>query len=168
MLTKAFSDFLRNFNFEIKNCKTQTDQENGNCNTHENKEEDTGTKELEKFFDNIDLIVSPAKPDNTHILYKRLITNLQSDVLFLRQQLKTRDVYFKEEISYLRNQLDDCLRCFCCSSKKENNVSIHQKRKPNSVENSSASEITKKQKDDTYKKDNRGENKKTPQAGPTR
>ena len=151
-----------------KNCETQTDQEKGNCNAHENKEEDTGIKELENFFDNIDLNASPAKPDNNHILYERLITNLQSDALFLRQQLKTRDVYFKGEITYLRNQLDDCLRCFCCSSKKENNVSIHQKRKPNSVENSSASESTEKQKDDTSKKDNIGENKKNSSSGPTR
>ena len=82
--------------------------------------------------------------------------------------MKTRDVYFKEEITYLRNQLDDCLRCFCCSSKQEKNGSIHQKRKPNSVENSSASESTEKQKDDTSKKDNIGENKKNSSSGPTR
>ena len=78
---------------------------------------------------------------------------------FLRQQLKTRDVFFKE-ITYLRNLLDDCLRCSSCSSKKESNASIHQKRKPNSAENSSASESTEKQKDDTSKKDDMGENKK--------
>ena len=71
------SAFLRNFNFEPKNCETQTDQEKGNCNVHENKEEDTGIKELENVFDNIDLNASPAKPANTHILYERLITNLQ-------------------------------------------------------------------------------------------
>ena len=45
--------------------------------------------------------------------------------------------------------------------KKESNASIHQKRKPNSAENSSTSESTEKQKDDTSKKDNMGENKKT-------
>ena len=82
--------------------------------------------------------------------------------------MKARDLYFTEEITYLRNQLDDCLRCFCYSSKKENNASIHQKCKPNSVENSSASESTEKQKDDTPKKENIGEDKKkTAQAGPT-
>ena len=43
--------------------------------------------------------------------------------------------------------------------KKGKNASIHQKRKPNSVENSSASESTEKQKDDTSKKDSIGENK---------
>ena len=89
-----------------KNCETQTDQEKGNCNAHENKEEDTGTKELEIFFDNIDVNASPAKPNNTHILYEKLISNLQLDVLFSRQQLKTRDVHFKEEITYLQNQLN--------------------------------------------------------------
>ena len=90
-------------------------------------------------------------------------------LIFLRQQLKTRDVFFKEEITYLRNLLDDCLRCSSCSSKKESNASIHQKRKPNSAENSSASESTEKQKDDTSKKDNMGENKKkSALTGPTK
>ena len=36
-VNKSFSDFLRNFNFETKNCETQTDQEKGSCNAHENK-----------------------------------------------------------------------------------------------------------------------------------
>ena len=164
-VNKSISDFLRNFNFEPKNCETQMDQEKGNCSTHENMEEDTGTKELEIFFDNIDLNASPAKPDNTHILYERLIPNLQSDVLFLRHQLKTRDLYFREEITYLRNQLDDCLRCFRYWSKKENNASIHQKRKPSCVETSSASESTEKQKADIPAKDNIGENKKSSSSG---
>ena len=101
LLTKAFLIFLRTFNLETKNCETQTDQVKEDCNEHKNKEQDTGKKELENFLDNIDLNASPVKPDNTQILYERLITNLQSDVLFLREQLKARDVYFKEEITYL-------------------------------------------------------------------
>ena len=144
-VNKSVSDFLRTFNLETKNCETQTDQVKEDCNEHKNKEQDTGKKELENFLDNIDLNASPIKPDNTHILYETLITNLQSDVLFLREQLKARDVYFKEEITYLRNQLDDCLRCFHCSSKTENNTSIH-KSKPNSLVNSSAPESTEKTK----------------------
>ena len=112
------------------------------------------------------MIYIPAKPDNTHILDERLNTNLHWDVSFLRQQLKTRELFSKEEITYLRNQLDNCLRCSCYPSKKENNASIHQKRKPNSVENSSTLGSTEKQKDDTSKKDNVGENKKTAQASP--
>ena len=85
---KCFSDCLRNFNFETKNCETQTDQGKGNCNAHENREEDAGIKELENFSGNIDLNAFPAKPDNTHILYERLITDLQLDVLFLKAQSK--------------------------------------------------------------------------------
>ena len=73
--------------------------------------------------------------------------------------MKTRELFSKEEITYLQNQLDNCLRCSCCSSKKENNASIHQKRKPNSVENSSALGSTEKGKDDASKKDNIGEKK---------
>ena len=52
--------------------------------------------------------------------------------------------------------------------KKGKNASIHQKHKPNYVENSSASESTEKQKDDTSKKDSIGENKnKKASSGPT-
>ena len=163
-VNKSVSDFLRTFNLETKNCETQTDQVKEDCNEHKNKEQDTGKKELENFLDNIDLNASPVKPDNTHILYERLITNLQSDVLFLREQLKARDVYFKEEITYLRNQLDDCLRCFHCLSKTENNTSIH-KSKPNSLANYSAPESTEKQKDDTFKKNYIDVNKKDSSNG---
>ena len=76
------------------------------------KEEDPGIKKLENFSNKIDVNAFPA--NNIHLIYERLITSLQSDVLFLRQQLKTRDVFFKEEITYLRNQLDDCLQYSCC------------------------------------------------------
>ena len=48
-VNKSLSDSL-NFNLETKNCETQTGQEMGDCNAHENKEEDTGIKELENFF----------------------------------------------------------------------------------------------------------------------
>ena len=71
---------------------------------------------------------------------------MEGESLTLRQQLKTRDVFFREEIIYLQNQLDDRLRCPCCSSKKENNSSTHQKRKSNYVENSRASEVLKNKK----------------------
>ena len=45
LLTKAFLIFLRNFNFETKNCETQMDQEKGNINAQKNNEEATGIKE---------------------------------------------------------------------------------------------------------------------------
>ena len=70
----------------------------GNCHAHENKEENIGIKELENFSDNINLNAFPAKPDITHLLYQRLITNLQSDVLYFRQQLKTSDVFSKKRL----------------------------------------------------------------------
>ena len=78
--------------------------------------------------------------------------------------MKARDIYFKEEITYLRNQLDGCLRCFHCSSKTENNTSIH-KSKPNSLVNSSAPKSTEKQKDDTFKKNYTDVNKKDSSNG---
>ena len=43
------------------------------------------------------------------LLYERMISNLQSETLFLREQLKSKGIYFSGEILYLRNQLNDCL-----------------------------------------------------------
>ena len=59
-VNKSVSDFLRFFNLETKICETQTDQVKVDCNEHKNKEKDTGIKELENFFDNIDLNASPV------------------------------------------------------------------------------------------------------------
>ena len=58
-------------------------------------------KELENFSDNIDLHAFPVKPDNTHILDETLNTNLHWDGSFLRHQLKARELFSKEEITYL-------------------------------------------------------------------
>ena len=88
----------------------------------------------------------PAKPDITHLLYQRLITNLQSDVLYLRQQLKTSDVFFQRR-DYLPPKSTWWLSTmFLLFIKKGKNASIHQKRKPYSVETSSASENIEKKK----------------------
>ena len=38
-----------------------------------------------------------------------MTSNLQSETLFLREQLKSEDIYFNGEILYLRSQLNDCL-----------------------------------------------------------
>ena len=43
------------------------------------------------------------------LLYERMISNLQSETLFLRERLKSKDIYFNGEILHLRNQLNDCL-----------------------------------------------------------
>lgn len=40
------------------------------------------------------------------MLYERIIVNLNSEIVFLREQMKSRDIQLKEEILYLRNQLD--------------------------------------------------------------
>ena len=69
---------------------------------------------------------------------------------FLKKRLPTSKIYSMTVYDVL-----------LAHQKKESNASIHQKRKPNSAENSSTSESTEKQKDDTSKKDNMGENKKT-------
>ena len=38
-----------------------------------------------------------------------MISNFQSKTLFLREQLKWKDVYFNGQILHLRDQLNDCL-----------------------------------------------------------
>ena len=43
------------------------------------------------------------------MLYERMLSNLQSETIFLREQLKLKDDHFRDEISYLRKQLEECL-----------------------------------------------------------
>ena len=96
-----------------------------------------------------------------HLLQKEFI-NIQGDGQF--GHLVIRPVWLNGWVFVY--ELSSCRFESSC------NASIHQKRKPSSVENSSASESTEKQKNDTSKKDNLDESKKkkkkTAQAGPAR
>ena len=43
---------------------------------------------------------------NQYYFYERIFCQLQSEVLFLRSQLKSKENYFLEEIKFLLEQLD--------------------------------------------------------------
>ena len=76
-----------------------------------NNESDKTLSDLEQFFDNVTINKTDHKvPHNSmSLLYEQMISNFQSKTLFLREQLKWKDIYFNGQILYLRNQLNDCL-----------------------------------------------------------
>ena len=43
------------------------------------------------------------------ILYKWLISNLQSEINFLKNQLLAKDTFYQDEITFLRRQLSEAL-----------------------------------------------------------
>ena len=51
---------------------------------------------------------SPAN-GNYGILYERMITDLKSEIKFLRVQVGSKDTYFHEQIVFLRQQLENAL-----------------------------------------------------------
>ena len=73
----------------------------------EGKKNETELAELENFFDNID-INQNEKPNTNNICiqYERMLSNLQSETIFLREQVELKDDYFRDEISYLRKQMN--------------------------------------------------------------
>ena len=46
---------------------------------------------------------------NVGILYERLISNLKSEINFLKNQLLAKDTFFQDEITFLRRQLREAL-----------------------------------------------------------
>ena len=77
-------------------------------NNESAKESDKSLSDLEQFFDNVTVDKTGHKPDSMPLLCEQMILNLQSKTSFLREQLKSKDIYFNWEILYLWNQLSDC------------------------------------------------------------
>ena len=50
---------------------------------------------------------SESPPNIIGTLYERIISNLNSEIAFLKEQLGTRDNYFQQEILFLRESLSD-------------------------------------------------------------
>ena len=46
---------------------------------------------------------------NVGILYERLISNLKSEINFLKNQLLAKDTFFQDEVTFLRRQLSEAL-----------------------------------------------------------
>ena len=72
----------------------------------EGKKNEIELAELENFFDSID-INQNEKPNTNNICiqYERMLSNLQLETIFLREQVELKD-YFRDEISYLRKQMN--------------------------------------------------------------
>ena len=65
---------------------------------------------LEQYFDNVTVDKTVHKaPGSISLLYEQMIGNFQSETLFLREQLKFKDIYFNGKILHLKSQLNDCL-----------------------------------------------------------
>ena len=59
-------------------------------------------------------------PNNIGTLYERVISNLNSEIAFLKEQLATKDNYFHEEIIFLQKLLN---RAFKKLTNNENHCS---------------------------------------------
>ena len=97
---KSFEDILEHF----KKCTPQD-------NTR------TEISELEQFFDSVEKCThaernSSQANDNYGILYERMITDLKSEIKFLRDQVASKDTKkdtFHEEIKFPRQQFETAL-----------------------------------------------------------
>ena len=63
-------------------------------NNESSKESDKSLSDLEQFFDNVTVDKTGHKPDSMSLLCEQIILNLQSETSFLREQLKSKDIYF--------------------------------------------------------------------------
>ena len=60
------------------------------------------------------------------MLYERMLSNLQSKILSLLEQLKLKDNHFRDEISYLWKQLEECLHLSSLKSDDHNFFSYRE------------------------------------------
>lgn len=67
-------------------------------NNESAKEYDKSLIDLEQLFDSVTVKAARKAVDGTFLLYERMKSNLQSAILFLREQLKSNGIYFNGEI----------------------------------------------------------------------
>ena len=58
----------------------------------------------QKEYGNTDIMLK-----NVGIIYERLISNLKSEIKFLKNQLLAKDTFLRDEITFLRRQLSEAL-----------------------------------------------------------
>ena len=80
--------------------------------------------ELENYIDptekrNQDVGNCSRPGSNISLLYERMITELKSEIIFLRDQSSKRDIYFQEEIKFLRKQVETLLGKEVINKEKE-------------------------------------------------
>ena len=116
-ILKSFEDF---FNFLLKSSKINN-----------NRTVSDEIIDLEHFMDTAEKRINGTIPKSSNrtndfgLLYERMITELKSDVTFLRDQLKERDAYFHDEIDFLRKQLEKQLESKMTKIEKEV-IYLHQ------------------------------------------
>ena len=112
LFIKLFGLFL-SYGVEKASSEPQTEEVNKSPSRDEiveGKKKETELAELENFFDNIDINQNEKRnTNNICMLYERMLSNLQSETIFLREKLELKDDHFRDEISYLRKQLEECL-----------------------------------------------------------
>ena len=93
-LIKPFELFL-SYGVEKVSSESQTEELNKSPSRDEiveGKKKETELAELENFFDNIDINQNEKRnTNNICILYERMLSNLQTETIFLREQLKLED-----------------------------------------------------------------------------
>ena len=63
------------------------------------KKKETELVDLKNFVNNIDINQNEKRnPNNICMLYERMLSNLQSEIIFLREQLKSKDDHFRDEL----------------------------------------------------------------------
>ena len=80
--------------------------------------------ELENYIDptekrNQDVGNCSRPENNISLLYKRMITELKSEIIFLQDQSNKRDIYFQEEIKFLRKKVETLLDKEAINKEKE-------------------------------------------------
>ena len=80
--------------------------------------------ELENYIDPTEKrnqdVGNCSRPENhISLLYERMITELKSEIIFLRDQSNKRDIYFQEEIKFLRKQVETLLGKEVINKEKE-------------------------------------------------
>ena len=58
----------------------------------------------QKEYGNTDIML-----ENVGIIYERLISNLKSEIKFLKNQLLAKDTFLRDEITFLHRQLSEAL-----------------------------------------------------------
>ena len=71
---------------------------------------------LKNFFDNIAILtfdnISQNKSRNTNnicMFHEQMLSNLQSEIIVLREKVKLKDGHFRDEILCIWEQLEECL-----------------------------------------------------------
>ena len=75
---------------------------------------------------NSNLFANPEMTASMQSLYERIISNLESEILFLREELKTREMHFIEEIRFLNKTCNNSVNISGSTAHDDANFFSHQ------------------------------------------